>query len=50
MNFINDPRLLNVVLLCLYLANAVRWGFERSWADSLYWVGAFIITTAVSLK
>jgi len=50
MNLLQDPRLLNFVLLFLYTANSIRWAYERKWADSLYWAGALIITTAVTLK
>jgi len=50
MNLLSDPRLLNFVLLFLYTANSIRWAYERKWADSLYWAGALIITTAVTLK
>jgi hypothetical protein len=49
MNIINDPRFLNFVLLTLYMANAIRWSFASK-ADALYWAGAFIITTAVTMK
>jgi len=49
MNPLTDPRVLNFILLALYAANAVRWSFVSK-ADALYWAGAFIITTAVTLK
>jgi len=49
MNTITDPRAMNFILLALYAANALRWSFVSK-ADALYWAGAFIITTAVTLK
>jgi hypothetical protein len=49
MNFSYDPRTLNFILLAIYLGNAVIWSFVSK-ADALYWAGAFIITTAVTMK
>jgi hypothetical protein len=49
MNLLTDPRALNALLLFLYAANCVRWAFVSK-ADALYWAGAFIITTAVTIK
>lgn len=49
-SILSDPRLLNFILLGLYLANSIRWACASKWADSLYWAGALIITTAVTLK
>jgi hypothetical protein len=43
-----DPKLINYVLICLYTANAARWALHGSWADSTYWLGALIITVAVT--
>lgn len=50
MGIFSDPRLLNFVLLAIYIANSARWAIAKSWSDSLYWLGAFVITTAVTLK
>lgn len=46
----SDPRLLNYILLGIYIVNSFRWLFNGSYADALYWFGAFVITTAVTLK
>ena len=43
-----DPKLVNYVLLVLYAANAARWAVHGSWPDATYWLGAFIITLAVT--
>jgi len=32
-----DPRLFNYILIALFFIAAVRWGFERNWAQSAYW-------------
>lgn len=47
---IQDPRLINYVLMCLYVLCAARWAFARKWWDMLYWIAAFGITTAVTFK
>lgn len=45
---LQDPRLMNYILLVLYLINATRWAFFGSWADWLYWTAAFLITFSVT--
>lgn len=45
---LSDPRLINFVLLALYSGNVVRWTVAGSWADATYWLGALIITVAVT--
>lgn len=47
---LTDPRLINYVLMCLYICCAMRWAWARKWMDMLYWIGAFVITTAVTFK
>ena len=44
-----DPRFINYVLLALYAANTTRWAVHGSWGDATYWLGALIITLAVTL-
>lgn len=48
MQWLSDPRAFNFLIMGLYGCNAVRWAFARSWGDSWYWVGAFIITAAIT--
>jgi hypothetical protein len=43
-----DPKLFNYVLVILYAANASRWALHGSWVDAAYWLGALIITIAVT--
>lgn len=43
-----DPRVFNYVILVLYVLNAVRWAFARSWADVCYWLSAAAITSTVT--
>jgi len=45
-----DPAAINYLLLVLYVANATRWGVARSWPDVWYWIGAAIITAAVTFR
>jgi hypothetical protein len=47
---LSDPRLINYILMCLYLMCAARWAVAKKPMDCLYWVGAFVITTAVTFK
>lgn len=47
---IQDPRIINFVLLFLYLCCATRWAFARKPWDMLYWLAAFGITLAVTMK
>lgn len=50
MKIFTDPKLFNYILMCLYVASAIRWGIARKPMDMLYWIGAFIITCAVTFK
>lgn len=43
-----DPRLFNYAILGLYGLNILRWAIEGKPADAVYWLGAFIITSAVT--
>lgn len=48
MSVILDPRAFNFIIMVLYLLNAVRWAYERSWADCAYWLCALGITATVT--
>ena len=48
LDFIFNLKILNYVILSIYLMNAVRWGFYGSWADVSYWLSAFAITATVT--
>jgi hypothetical protein len=43
-----DPKLINYLLIALYAANAARWAAYGSWPDAAYWLGALIITLALT--
>jgi hypothetical protein len=47
-NWFFDPRLFNFLILGLYGCNILRWAIEGKLADTVYWLGAFIITSAVT--
>ncbi len=49
MRWLFDPRILNFVILGLYALNMVRWAFAGIYVNALYWFGAFVITSAVTL-
>lgn len=48
MRWLLDPRIFNLVILTLYACNIVRWAVARSVGDTVYRIGAFIITGAVT--
>jgi hypothetical protein len=43
-----DPRVFSYVIMGLYLLNALRWGYEKKWADVCYWLSALAITATVT--
>lgn len=48
MTWLADPRLFNFVIMALYALNALRWAYERKWADTCYWLSALGITLTVT--
>ena len=48
MSWLLDPRIFNYVILTLYVLNAARWAWQRSLADTCYWLSAFAITATVT--
>jgi hypothetical protein len=50
MSILKSPFLLNYILLAIYAGNSIRQCTLSRWSDGLYWLGAFIITIAVTLK
>ena len=45
---LSNPALFNYVIMGLYAANALRWAYERKWADACYWLSALGITATVT--
>lgn len=44
-----DPKIFSyIIIMGLYVLNASRWAWERSWYDVGYWVSAFGITASVT--
>lgn len=50
MKLLTDPALFNWIILTLYLLSAVRWAVARDFNSSICWLGAFIITSAVTWR
>ena len=48
MNILQDPRIVNFVIMGLYTANIIRWAIEGKPVDVIYWTGALIITASVT--
>jgi len=49
MNFIFDPRFFNAVIIAMFVAAAIRWAFERNWAQATYWGAAAVLNAAVTV-
>ena len=47
---LTDPAIFNYVILTLYILSAARWSIARDWNSAIYWLGAFIITSAVTWR
>jgi hypothetical protein len=47
---LSDPRLLNYLLTVIYALNAARWAIHGSLPDAVYWLGALLITAAVTWR
>ena len=45
---LKDPRLFNYVIMGLYALSALRWAYEKRWADACYWLSALAITATVT--
>ena len=50
MKLLADPRLVNFILMGLFLANAIRWSIEKKWMDVAYWIGCIVVTIGVTFK
>lgn len=48
MSWLFDPRVFNVLIMCLYVLNAAWWAFHKNYADTCYWLSAFCITATVT--
>lgn len=48
MNWLFEPKITNYLLLALYFLGTIRWAFEQNWAQTVYWLGAFILTISVT--
>jgi hypothetical protein len=48
LTFLLRPDIFSITILTLYLLNAARWAYERNLGQTVYWLGAFIITSAVT--
>lgn len=48
MGFIFDPRFFNAAIIVMFIAAAIRWAFERNWAQATYWTAAAVLNVAVT--
>lgn len=49
MTWLMDPRAFNVLIIVLFLAAAVRWGFAGNWPQAGYWASAALLNVFVTL-
>ena len=42
-----DPRVFQIVMCVLYVAQMARWVTEKRWPQVAYWLGALIINGSV---
>ena len=47
LDWLFHPKTFNWLLIALYIAAAVRWGFAGDWKQVWYFVGATILNVAV---
>lgn len=45
---ISDPRIFNVVILIMFAAATIRWGFNGNMKQTVYWASAFVLNYAVT--
>lgn len=48
MKLLADPRLFNYIIMSLYAGAVIRWSIAEKWTNAAYWLGALIITLAVT--
>lgn len=46
--FMSDPKVFNYIIMVLYTLNAIRWAFDKKYADTCYWLSALAITATVT--
>lgn len=48
MSLIFDPKIFNYLIIILYALSVIRWTVEMNWAQVVYWLGALILTYAIT--
>jgi hypothetical protein len=48
METIFNPKIFNVIIMVLYVINAVWWFSQGNKGDACYWMSAFAITASVT--
>lgn len=48
MKLLFDPRIMNFIIMGMYVLNGVRWAVAGSWWNVMYWICAFGITASVT--
>lgn len=49
MTWLLDPRLFNILIIVMFIAAAIRWGFVGNWPQSIYWIAAAVLNVAVTV-
>jgi hypothetical protein len=48
MTWLLDPRAINVLIIALFLAAAIRWAIEKNWPQVMYWLSAAVLNISVT--
>lgn len=48
-SFIFDPRFFNVAIIAMFIAAAIRWAWEKNWAQAGYWASAALLNVFVTI-
>lgn len=44
-----DPKIMNYIIMCMYVLNSAWWASNKDWYAMMYWISAFGITLSVTL-
>lgn len=50
MRMLTDPKLFNYLILLLYILASMRWAYQRSWWDMVYWAGAAVLQVVITFR
>lgn len=48
LKFLENPNLINYVILVLFALATLRWGFHGNTSQTMYWAGAFLLNLGIT--